>query len=610
MRDRWTTGRPSAFDQFESAEGRFELASVSPGSYAVTVEATDHAPASVNAKVTASGATDVGTVKLQPGGTVRGTVVDSGGAFVGGARITLTKARRDRVVTSFAGEPEIVTDRAGAFEVKGVAEGSFEITASHPDYARSLPVPVLVEPSGPTPDVRVVLNQGGRIEGSYRRRDGGPVPGAFVVATPLREESWRGGPLVPVRPDGTFAIEHVLPGRVRVTTMTSAGNMSRSTEARETEVRDGETATLDIVNREVLLHGRVTRSAGPVGALRIEARSPGSGTTFSGGGSMVPPSAGGPERMAAVTREDGSFEMRVDEPGTLQVNVSTADQRTSLPMRTVEVPDVESFAVELSFAGAPVAGVVVDRDTEAPIPHTRVAAMPRAPPPSYGAQATAGPDGRFQLELEPGDYVFSAYPMEPGHAHDSVRASVGPGGLADLRIALARGTRITGRATDTAGRPVAGAVITAKPQGEPYTRQAETLTDGSFEIGGLKHVDHQLSAWADSGAFAIVGNVAGGTLDQPVRMQPAARVAVQLVTPDGQPVPGITPRVVNVDGAPTAMGSCKAPTNASGATEVLTPAGRVVIMASRGRMGGYASVEVGPGETTSARITMKEQGPQ
>ena len=601
---------PSAFDQFESADGRFTLESVSPGAYAVTVEAPEHAPTIVSAKVTAAAPADIGTVKLSPGATVRGTVVDTGGAFVAGARVTLRKTARERSTMTFGSEPEILTDRSGAFEAKGVAAGSFEVTASHPDYARSLPALVLVDASEPPPSLRLVLSPGGRIEGSYRRRDGAPVPGAFVVATPIREESWSGGPLVPVRTDGSFTIEHVPAGHVRVTTMTNAGRMYRSAQARELDVRDGETAALDIVNREIALSGRVTRSGGPVASLRLEAHTGDSTTMFSGQGLPMPPAPGGAERMNAVTREDGTFEMLVDEPGTLRMTVWSADQRFRFPARTIDVPDADTFAVELSFDGAPVSGVVVDKDTDAPVPYARVTASSREPRKNVGAQGDAGPDGRFQLELDPGEYAIGAFGVRSDHAHESVQVTIGPAGVADLRIALPRGVRITGKATDDSGRAVPGARLRAVAFPEGSIGSAETLADGSFEVAGLLKVPHRLEAWSDAGLFAIQTGIAGGTLDLPLRMRSAGRVSVQVVTADGRPVAGVTPMVRNVDGVPTSMGACKALTNAQGTTEVLTPAGRVILTANRGSLGGYASVDVGPGEATSARITVAEKGEQ
>jgi hypothetical protein len=310
--------------------------------------------------------------------------------------------------------------------------------------------------------------------------------------------------------------------------------------------------------------------------------------------------------MAAVTREDGTFEMIVDEPGSVRMTVWSADLRFRFPVRVIQVPDADSFAAELAFEGAPVNGVVVDRDTEAPLPYAMVSAGYREPGRN-GATATTGPDGRFQLELEPGDYRFGAFPKDGGYARVLVDVSVSPAGAADVRIPLPRGLRITGRATDPAGRPIADVRVSAFSFADSSS-QTETMADGRFEMRGLKNVEHLVTAWSDAGLFAIRTGVGAGTTELPLPMQRAARVVVQLVTADGRPVAGVEPQVGNIDGAPnmTGLGTCVARSDAQGRAQMLTPAGRVLIRAQRGTLEGYAPVDVEAGGTTTVRVTLED----
>jgi protocatechuate 3,4-dioxygenase beta subunit len=592
-------GRPWAFNSFDVSDGRFELENVTAGSYVVSVEANEIGSASVSAKVAASSATDLGTVRLKPGATVRGTVVDTGGSFVEGARIDLARGRFGNTIT-FGTEAEVVTDRSGAFEAKGVEPGSVELRASHPRYAPSAPLAIVIDAGQPVPDVRLTLSQGGRIEGSLRRRDGAPLAGALMNVSPLEGKSGMGEPATATQADGSFAIEHVPAGRVQLTAMTPTGrSVFRSALSRELEVREGETTRADIVNREVLLTGRVTRSGTPAPGLRMEAHGA-SMSSYGGRGQATPPAAGGPERMAAVTREDGGFEMVVDEPGSIRLVVSSADGRFRFPPRNLQVPDAETFAVDLDFSVVPVSGVVVDRDSEAPLPHAFVFATSWPPKPDGGVTGNAGPDGRFQLELEPAAYRLGARDRDNRYANGGIDVTVGAGGLADVRLELARGMRIAGRALDPAGRGLAGVDLLAASTTEDAGGSAESLADGSFEIRGLRSGPYVLKAWTDTGLFATLPAVEAGTLELPVRLRAGGRLLVETVGTDGRQVPGVS---VSVDPAP--VGGGYGVTNAMGAIEFRAPEGRVSLSARKLTLRGSAVVDLASGETKPVRIVVE-----
>ena len=599
-------GRPAAYDRFDASDGRFVLESVEAGAYLVSVEANERGSATAPAKVSASGPTDLGTIRLKPGAAVRGIVVDTAGSFVEGARVDLAKPR-SRHTISFGTEPEILTDRSGAFEARGVEPGPLEVKASHPGHAPSAPVAIVVEAGQPVPDLRLVLSEGGRIEGSLRRRDGTPMPGALMSVTPALGEPRPVEPTTATQADGSFVVEHVAAGRVRVMAMTPVTqSMFRSAHSREVEVREGETTRVDIVNREVLLTGRVTRSGTPAPGLRLEAHGGGGMTTYGGRGQGTPHAAGGPERMMAVTREDGAFEMRVDEPGAIRLTAASADGRFRFPPRTVQVPDAETFAVDLDFSVVPVSGIVVDRDSEAPLPYAHVWALPRARSRDATATGNAGPDGRFQLELDPAAYRLGARDQENRYAPGEVDVTVGAGGLSDVRIELPRGLRITGRAVDPAGRGVTAVEVHAVGTTQDAFGSVQTLADGTFEIHGLRSGPYALRAWTASGLFAIVPEVEAGTLQVPVRLQPGGRLLVQTVGADGRPIAGVWTNVAGVNGVPAyGMGGGRARSDAQGAMELQAPEGRVAISARKETLSGAAVVDLAPGETKSVRITME-----
>ena len=603
------------FEEMTVEDGRFALSDVAAGVYTVTVSATDYAPTAVSGvKVEAGVSADVGTVKLRAGAIVRGSVVDDDGAGVPGARVSASGPGRDWV----AGDGPLgttgttqTTDMSGAFELRGVPAGLTVLSASHPEHAAAEPVTVDVDPAKQAADVRLVLSQGGRVAGSVRRRDGSPIAGAMVKVHPARRGprsimAWDGELLTGA--DGSFAVDHVPAGRAQVTVMgPSRPGRFEGAQSRGVEVRNGETTTVDIVNREILLSGRVTRSGAGAAGLRIEARGPRFEPMPDMRGGMPAPASGAPQRMHAVTRADGGFEMLLDEAGPVWLSVSTADGRLRFPSREIDVPDADAHAVELNFSGVPVTGIVVDKDTDAPLPYASVAAAPQPPRPGGGSSGTSGPDGRFQLETEPGDYRIVGRAREGGYGKGELEVRVGESGVADLRIALPKGLEISGRLTDPAGRAVGGVSVYAssgRPD-RPSYGYGPSLVDGTFRMDSLDEGTYHLVAETDAGTFAVRTHVEAGTKNVALVLRPGGRVEVTVVTPSGEPVSGVWPRVAQFEGLDLRrVGRTTANTNAQGSTVMLVPAGDVVIEARRGYSVGEASVRVAEGENASVRIML------
>jgi hypothetical protein len=410
------------------------------------------------------------------------------------------------------------------------------------------------------------------------------------------------------QPDGSFVMEHVPAGRVNVMVFARMGGPMGVGSMRTVDVRDGETTTVEIVEREILLSGRVTRSGAPGSGLRLDAQS--SGGVFFGGLQQGAPAAAptGPQRMTALTREDGSFEMLVDEPGTIYLNVASTDGKVRLPSRMVEVPDADAHTVDIAYNGVAVSGVVIDKETEAPVPYSSVGAGPRPDVGRGGTGGLTGQDGRFQLELEPGDYHLSASQREGGYGSAELDVTVGTGGLADLRLALPKGLAIAGKVTDATGRPAGGVSLRAvAPESGGGGGWSQSLPDGSFEIGGLKEGTYALAGDGGDGSFVVRPGVAGGARNVSLALQPGVRVSVTVKGPDGAPMKDAYPTVSRINGVRVGyFGRPAGPTDAQGRTDLMAPSGDLQIWVRKDPMGGGANVSVGPGESASVSVTVKE----
>lgn len=602
------TGPSPRMDNFASSDGRFLLQDVPEGTWVVEASAPDRASGvASNVHVAPGSAVDVGRIRLTAGGTVRGLVVDTAGAPIAGANIVLEGASRD-----FAGRREAGTDHGGAFEVRGVQTGMVEAVAYHPSYAEGRSTPVEVDSARGPAEVRIVLSQGGRIEGRVIRRDGTGVQ-TLVTASAAGPGGRRGFSRSPTNtaPDGTFVMDHVPPGRVFVMVMAGSAGMMESSHSREVEVREGETTSVEFVSREILVSGHVTRGGAPAPGLRLHLFSAQGRTRMMMGapGSISAPPTG-PQRLTAVTDESGAFALLTDEPGKHHVNVTTADGKVTFPSRTVEIPDADAYTLDLAFSGVPVAGVVIDRDTEQPVSNAHVSARAREATAGRGAGASmTGSDGRFMLELEPGEYKVSA--GSEGYAGETTDLAVGAGGVPDLRLALSRGGFIKGRVVDHTGRGVGGVYVNAS-SGEGVEMKAgmgQTLPDGSFRIDGLTEGTYVVAAQSDLGAFGMRNGVSVRQEGVTLTLRPGGRVQVHVREPDGRPAGRAYVRVLRVSGSWVGPIMGGPGTTGDGVAEIAAPAGSIEIEARKEKLKGTVVVDVPTGATVPAEITLAPEAP-
>jgi len=244
---------------------------------------------------------------------------------------------------------------------------------------------------------------------------------------------------------------------------------------------------------------------------------------------------------------------------------------------------------------------VIDRDTEQPLSRAYVSVSLVKPDPGrpvFGSGAETSDDGRFQIDVEPGDYRVSA--GAEGYGRAEVEASASSGGGGDLRLALTRGLTLAGRVVDARGNGIAGLNVLAEapgPEGRSLSGGgANTLPDGSFRIGGLKAIPHRVTAWSELGDFGRREGVTPGDKDVVLTLRPGGRVSVRVVGPDGQPVEGAWASVVN-----PGMGSR---TDARGMAEVLVPAGTVELRARKLQLEGRVTVTVAERGTAAAEIKL------
>jgi hypothetical protein len=594
----------------DSADGRFTLEDATPGEYALEISAPELQAKTVPSFNVMEGSdTNVGRVVLSGGGIVRGTVVDTAGRAVLGASVVAEAS-----TPLFGARPQASSGPAGEFELRGLAPGRVDVVASHPEYAEGRATGVEVDPAKEPSEVQVVMSLGGRIEGWARRRDGTPVAESSVAVFSLGpggRPRFSNERMAPTRADGSFAFDRVPPGRASVRLMGGTGPVRVSSRSKDVEVREGETSLVEFLLRDILVGGRVTRAGAPLSDARVNMR-PRQGTVFMvagmAAGPSVPGAASGPERNAGLTREDGSFELLLDEPGTYAASVATLDGKLRLPSRNVEVPDADAFTLALDYAGATVAGLVQDKATEQPIAQASVVLQPRTRDAPGAASAMTGLDGRFVLEAEPGDYTLRV--TAEGYSSAEREVSVSAQGLPEMSVAMTRGRAVTGKVVDAAGRGIGGIEVLAISSGTGstpgFSGADRTLGDGTFTVGGLRDGPHVLLAQSTNrDTFALMPAVRSGQRDVILRLRAAARVTVQVTGADGQPIEGAQVSAVRIDGMRITIGSF-ASTDANGQLDLLLPAGALELEARKNPQIGRTSVTAGEGGEVSASVRLAE----
>jgi protocatechuate 3,4-dioxygenase beta subunit len=591
-------------------DGRFTLDSLAENTYVVRAESPEMVAASVSGvKVTAGQTVDVGRIRLTRGGLVRGMVVDSTGAPIAGANVSVRGAGNDMIFRGDGGT--VPSDGGGIFEVRGVPLGRADVIATHSNYAAGR-ITVEVE-AGKTADARVVLSQGGRIEGYARKRDGTPLPGRVQV-TPLQ----MGGidmasrpALAPVAADGSFVVEHVAPGRVRVLLMQGTPSQMMSVMSKEAEVREGEATAVELSSREILVTGRVTRSGVPQPGLRVTMRIQGGAVMVMSmsGPLSAPPPTSGPQRGLGRTREDGSYELLLDDAGEAMVRVETPDGKQALLNRQEAIPDADSHNLDLALTGVTLTGMVVDKLTEKGVAEARVSASPKKGS-GPGTSAESGPDGRFTMDVEPGELRLRA--SASGYAEGALEVSVGQSGLNDVRVDLSKGLAIEGKVLDPQGRPVPGIVLmatSAGPREGRSSRMSLGLADGSFRLEGLPAKPHSLLAGNARDGFAFRALVSPGAKDIALTLQPGGKVRARVVGPDGQPAERVMVALESVGGVPASLPMSSAVSDAQGLAELELPAGPIELFARKGELRATRTVTLATGGMAAVELALKAEPP-
>ncbi len=454
-------------DTQTDASGRFTLPPTAAGAWLV-IAALPHERAGVRA-VRIGSATDCTNLDVTLGAAgiaVTGVITDVSGGPVKGALVVV------RPAAAPTGQPLALaaSHEDGRYEL-AVSAGDYAITVRHPEYVG---VDGQLSVKRAT-SFDAVLTPGASIRGVVMTRDPRtPVAGAKVTIHGGRASGAMGGLVREVVSDehGHFVFTGLGSGRMQIS---AVGPESASRDAVEialgiAESRDDIEVVVDPARR---IRGVVTRATKPVaGALVFGFLSGDSSASGADERIGVFQEGGFTGEITAETDAAGVFELWGLAPGGYELS-ATAPQSVSSESVHADTSraDVDNVTLELG------AGVVVRGRVEPPqIAQVSVGGGVGAFETSgrwiSASDVTTTADGRFEISgVEPGETTVSA--TAEGGLSGETKLTVGATGATDVVVALSpQGVTITGRVTDTNGKPVAGVNVGGW--------NAVTGTDGTF----------------------------------------------------------------------------------------------------------------------------------
>jgi hypothetical protein len=380
-------------------EGRFELVHVPPAVMALDIAAAGLATSRV--ELTYDGPVEhLGTIPLDQGQPLIGTVVTHEGASIPGATVHLRRLTPGTCgAFALRPGPGSRTSVEGAFSFDAVGPGDYQLLVSHPTHVqlrRELKIT-----SGPRSPLRVVMNPGSTLVGCLTDPSGEPLGGREVTAEAVRATSLRDLPTsrsATTDRGGCYRIDGLAPGSCRVTAQMGQTRVVRhstevTTHSRIVELTAGTETTCDFGAeggpQTVRVHGTVMGWGGQDGGfpelLRIRGEQ----------GSAL-----------CVVEPDGSYELDPLPVGDYRLLLSRADCRLEVPLTLAGAGNTEH---DLVLATGQIHGVV-SRFDHRPVRSARVSALGPGPGAcEVHVVASADDRGRFVLHnLPPGTYGLSA----------------------------------------------------------------------------------------------------------------------------------------------------------------------------------------------------------
>ncbi|AUX39117.1 hypothetical protein SOCE26_004990 [Sorangium cellulosum] len=486
------------------ADGAVRFDGVLPGKYQVLVRCTNQ-PAEPSYPPVEVRDVDVeGLVwTVRAGLTIRGRVVDRDGGPVRAnvhAHAPEMMGRSGATGASASNEPD------GSFVLQGLSPAKYMVAAEPIDHVQPEPVEVELRDEH-APEVTIVADRGGAIEGTVTDADRKPVEGVHImIASPPRMDvdPPRMGPHPPrmnaavSREDGSFASKGLPPGEYRVWTnendMTpppppGADPLAGGPQAVSATVKAGESARVALVveRRNGEIQGRVVDEIGePVTDAFVHAVSESEGAAPPGASAVSRARWGAFSRAPVLTDPEGRFVLGGLREGVYTVRAyrkgggdGIAEHVKTGDSVTLTLQPAGAISGTLSVPG----GKVPDNFTVRVIDSASMFFRSETFVFTEGAFTISGlPEGKYSVSTEAQEGTAAVeVPLGPGEHRRGVVLALAPRAAVRGQVVSLDG-----------GAPVAGMNVrivnrAGGPPMLPSGGREDNLTDtsGRFEVSGV-----------------------------------------------------------------------------------------------------------------------------
>jgi hypothetical protein len=462
------------------ADGQFEIAGLTAGSYTVTASHSEWSEATESVDLKEAVASV--DLKMTTGAAVGGMVVGAGQRPVGGASVALSAGGGGGRMGFDDSNQSTTTDSGGRFRFERLSAGRYSLTASLRNES-STSVEVVVQPNDPGRDVTLSLGAGANLKGLVMGLPEAERSGVSVSANGSEDffATTRTGA------DGAFEFSGVPSGPINLSARTGDFVSGSRSASAQVVVAEGQLdATAEIVFESGFrLDGHVTRAGKPVTDALVNA---------------FPEGGGRNQGASGRTDEAGAFVLEGLQVGTYNVSAMSMTGGGSI-RKTVTVSG--DTTVDLEAPPARLAGTIVEHGSGRPLGDAQVRIEDQGRGFMGMGATSSDSTGRFALEeLEPKAYRVTV--QKPAYQTET-RSLTAAEPSGDLVIELKRGEGIGVVARDGVyGVPLRSLSVRVLDAGGAavHTGGVSLDNEGRGEIASLRAGTYQLRA--DSQGYAPI----------------------------------------------------------------------------------------------------------